>query len=398
SFVTLLRQCVSSKNLGHGRRLHEQIVDAGFGGDILLQNLLIRMYGSCGCLEEAKAASSLFDQMPEKDLVAWTAMLTALADNDRLRDARILFDLLPEWDSAAWNVMIAAYAAAEDLEQSQLLFAALPIKNVISWTSIIAAHGACGEIDRARAIFRKIPARTAVSWTVMITALANLGHLDEARSVLEAMGHPDVLAYNLLLTAHLRYGSLEQTESLFDGMLERDVMPDHRGVPAWNVIISGHAQSGHAKLGLELFHRMLLHGLDPNRITLTSVLAACCHTGNSKSVHAFFLSMTSDFGILPVYDHFLCMASHLGRSGLVTHAEELLCSMPFEPDAIGWITLLDACVRHKDVKRGERAADVATKLSPGRTAPYILLSNLYAAVGDWAGVARVRTTMKELGI
>ncbi|EFJ31682.1 hypothetical protein SELMODRAFT_32269, partial [Selaginella moellendorffii] len=393
SFVTLLRQCVSSKNLGHGRRLHEQIVDAGFGSDILLQNLLIRMYGSCGCLEEAKA---VFDSIGQRgNAFSGTAMISAYVNHGKLPQAREIFDTMRQRTPASWTAMITANAQDRNIAEASSLFDQMPekdLRDVVTWNTMLAAYAQAGHLDQARRLFQHIPAKNVVSWTTLLVALSHSGNLGGSKDLFDRMPSRDLIGWSAVIAVYSQNAQLATALELF---LQ---MPDHRGVPAWNVIISGHAQSGHAKLGLELFHRMLLHGLDPNRITLTSVLAACCHTGNSKSVHAFFLSMTSDFDILPVYDHFLCMASHLGRSGLVTQAEELLCSMPFEPDAIGWITLLDACVRHKDVKRGERAADVATKLSPGRTAPYILLSNLYAAVGDWAGVARVRTTMKELGI
>jgi len=92
------------------------------------------------------------------------------------------------------------------------------------------------------------------------------------------------------------------------------------------------------------------------------------------------------------------MIDLLGRYGCLDEAEDFFNKMTCEPDAIMWLALLGACRIHGNIRLGERAAECVFKLEPKNAAPYILLSNIYAAAGRWDDVAKVRKMMNDRGV
>ncbi|XP_021303174.1 pentatricopeptide repeat-containing protein At1g59720, chloroplastic/mitochondrial [Sorghum bicolor] len=55
---------------------------------VLINNVLVDLYGKCGTVELAR---QVFDQMPEQDLASWNAMVLALANHGCVRDSLDLF-------------------------------------------------------------------------------------------------------------------------------------------------------------------------------------------------------------------------------------------------------------------------------------------------------------------
>jgi pentatricopeptide repeat protein len=51
-------------------------------------------------------ARELYTQMPEKNVVAMTAMITGYCKEGKMEDARVLFDEIQCKDDVSWNAMI----------------------------------------------------------------------------------------------------------------------------------------------------------------------------------------------------------------------------------------------------------------------------------------------------
>ncbi|GLT83758.1 hypothetical protein SLE2022_020300 [Rubroshorea leprosula] len=86
--VAVLAACADLCTLELGRRVHEYAKRSGFGKNIKVSNTLIDMYVKCGCLDHAK---QVFDDMEERTVVSWSAMIVGLAMHGKAKEALKLF-------------------------------------------------------------------------------------------------------------------------------------------------------------------------------------------------------------------------------------------------------------------------------------------------------------------
>ncbi|MBA0681279.1 hypothetical protein Goari_023096 [Gossypium aridum] len=163
-------------------------------------------------------------------------------------------------------------------------------------------------------------------------------------------------------------------------------------------MIGGLAQHGHGKEALRVFNQMLKYGVSPNQITLVSVLCACNHAGLVTEAQKYFRSMKELFGFERMQEHYACMIDLLGRAGRLDEAMELVNTMPFQADGSVWGALLGAARIHKNVEIGQRAAEMLLILEPEKSGTHVLLANIYASVGMWNNVAKMRRLMKDCNV
>ncbi|PQM36430.1 pentatricopeptide repeat-containing protein [Prunus yedoensis var. nudiflora] len=72
--------------------------------------------------------------------------------------------------------------------------------------------------------------------------------------------------------------------------------------------------------------------------------------------------------------------------------------MPVEADASVWRALLNACRLHSATNLAGTIFEKLVELEPMNAGNYVLISNLYAAVGLWMEVREIRTRLREKGL
>lgn len=128
------------------------------------------------------------------------------------------------------------------------------------------------------------------------------------------------------------------------------------------------------------------------------VLSACSHTGLVDRGREYFYSMNQEYGITANSKHYTCLIDLLGRAGRLEEAQNLMKTMPFEPDAATWGALLGASRIHGNTELGEKAAKIIFEMEPENAGMYVLLSNLYASSGRWGDVGKMRLKMRDKGV
>ncbi|KAK3128228.1 hypothetical protein QOZ80_6BG0458670 [Eleusine coracana subsp. coracana] len=89
----------------------------------------------------------------------------------------------------------------------------------------------------------------------------------------ESGGDPDAAVYNALLSAYTKGGHVDAAEKLFEEMPERNVV-------SWTAMVSGYAQNGRHEQAVSTFLEMWERaGIQPNGLTVSSVLPACAAVG-----------------------------------------------------------------------------------------------------------------------
>ncbi|KAA8530405.1 hypothetical protein F0562_005114 [Nyssa sinensis] len=263
------------------------------------------------------------------------------------------------------------------------------------WFRVIAKPGIWRQQE---VLFDKMPVKNLVPWTIIISGYAEKGIAKEAISLYDQMEKtglkPDdgtILKYfSCLRGVWFACIGLNTALTIFNGMKKRDLV-------SWNAMIQGLAMHGHGKKALQLFSIMKQEGFVPDKVTFVGVLCACTHAGFVNEGLQYFHTMERDYGLVPEIEHYGCMIDLLGRGGRLMEAFRLVHSMPLEPNAIIWGTLLRACRMHNAVEPARKVLDQLVKLEPNDTGNFSMLSNIYAAAGDWDSVANVRLQMKNIG-
>ncbi|OVA19521.1 Pentatricopeptide repeat [Macleaya cordata] len=91
--VAVLAACADLGALDLGRRIHEYSDACGFRKNVRVCNTLIDMYIKCGCLE---IAQRVFDEMEERTVVSWSAMIGGLAMHGQGEEALKLFSKMTQ--------------------------------------------------------------------------------------------------------------------------------------------------------------------------------------------------------------------------------------------------------------------------------------------------------------
>jgi len=417
TFASVLPACANLGFLEEGKRMHDEIIRRQLESDVFVGSALVNMYVKCGNLDKAR---QVFDKMPERNVVSWTTMVAGYAQNGQIEEASKLFQKMPERNVASWNAMIAGYAQRGRVDEARKLFGEMPKRDVVSWTSMIAGCAQNGNVDKALKLFEQMPEKDLVSWNTMVTGYVQNGLVDEAFKLFEKIPQRDVVSWNTMIAGYAQNGYFDEALKLFQRMQLTKVKPNAetfpsvlpacanlaalepgkvlhlyiiksgfesdvfvgstlidmyakcssigdaskvfdgmstRNVVSWNAMIAAYAIHGCGKQALDLFEQMKHFDTSPNQVTFVGVLSACCHAGLVSEGRQYFNSMSVDYHITPVMEHYCCMVDLLGRTGCLDEAHDFINKMPIEPDTAVWQSLLGACRIHANVDLGEKVAE-----------------------------------------
>ncbi|KAK2966280.1 hypothetical protein RJ640_018091 [Escallonia rubra] len=431
--TSIVNMYAHNDELGYARL----VFDKSPHRDAVSFTALLTGYTSRGLLDDAR---KLFDEIPARDVVSWNAMIAGFAQSGQLEEALGFFREMQREkvkpDESTLVTVLSACAQLGSLELGNWIRCLIEENGLGSRlrivNSLIDMYSKCGDLDTAWNLFEGLHQKDLISWNVMIGGYTHMSHYREALALFREMqqysnhepndvtflsilpacaqlGALDLgkwihayidknfenFANNLLWTSlinmYAKCGNIEAAQDVFRNM-------NPKSLASCNAMISGLAMHGQAHRALELFMKMDNYGLSPDDISFVGVLSACSHAGFVDLGRHYFNSMIHDYKFSPKLQHYGCMVDLLGRAGLFDEAEAMVNSMEMRPDAAIWGSLLGACRVNGNVKLGEYAAGHLIQLEPKNPGAYVLLSNIYAGAGRWDDVAKIRTTLNDVGM
>ncbi|EFJ20374.1 hypothetical protein SELMODRAFT_108652 [Selaginella moellendorffii] len=432
TFLSILDACVNPENLQHGKHVRESISETSFELDLFVGTALITMYARCRSPENA---AQVFGRMKQKNLITWSAIITAFADHGHCGEALRYFRMMQQEGILPNRVTFISLlngfttpSGLEELSRIHLLITEHGLDDTTTMSNaLVNVYGRCetGELDVAEVILQEMDEQQITAWNVLINGYTLHGRSREALetyqrlqleaipvdkvtfiSVLNActsstslaegkMIHSnavecgldsDVIVKNALTNMYSKCGSMENARRIFDSMPIRSAV-------SWNGMLQAYAQHGESEEVLKLIRKMEQEGVKLNGITFVSVLSSCSHAGLIAEGCQYFHSLGHDRGIEVKTEHYGCLVDLLGRAGKLQEAEKYISKMPSEPEIVTWASLLGACRVHKDLDRGKLAARKLLELDPGNSSASVVLSNIYSERGDWKNAAKLRRAM-----
>ncbi|XLT39578.1 hypothetical protein HN873_070870, partial [Arachis hypogaea] len=434
---SVLPVCAQSGDIVSGMLIHLYVIKHGLEMDVFVSNALINVYSKFGRLGDAQR---VFDHMEVRDRVSWNSIIAAYEQNDdpttalrlfkemqfvgiqpefltivslasifgQLSDRRISssihgFIIRHEWlekDVVIGNALVNMYAKLGAMDCACTVFEQLPVKDIISWNTLITGYTQNGLASEAIDAFNMMEECTKIiptqgTWVSILPAYSHVGALQQGMKIhgrlIKNCLYKDVFVATSLIDMYGKCGRLVDGMSLFNEI------PRETSVP-WNAIISSLGIHGDGEVALQLFKDMLAEGVEPDHITFISLLSACSHSGLVNEGERCFDLMQKEYGIKPNLRHYGCMVDLLGRAGYLEKAYNLVSSMSMQPDASIWGALLSACRIHGNVDLGTFASSRLLEVDSENVGYYVLLSNMYANVGKWEGVTKVRSLARGRGL
>ncbi|KAK9726087.1 hypothetical protein RND81_05G189500 [Saponaria officinalis] len=420
TFPCILRTCGGVPDLCRGKEVHVHVLRYGYESYVDVVNALITMYVKCG---DVCSARVLFDGMPKRDRISWNAMISGCFENGEYLEGVSLFlrmlvvGIDPDFMSitsvvAACEVMgderlgrqVHGYVVSRGLGvevsvcnsliqmyfgngkwvEAERVFAKMPSKDVVSWTSMISGYDNNDLPEKAVESYKLMEKDGIVPDEITIasaiSACASLGLVNMGMELHDTAVRTGYILYvivaNTLIDLYSKCNLIDKALDVFHQIRDKNVI-------SWTSIITGLRQNNRSFEAIFLFRQMKI-SLNPNSITLISVLSACGRIGAlmcGKEIHAYSLrTMLAFDGFVP--NAILDMYVRCGRMGFAlnqfnnglkdiaawnimltgfadrkegrlaaNHFNKML-SENVNPDEITFISLLCACARSGLVAEG----------------------------------------------
>uniref|UniRef100_I1L7U9 DYW domain-containing protein n=1 Tax=Glycine max TaxID=3847 RepID=I1L7U9_SOYBN len=292
---SVLSACARLGALQHGKWVHAYIDKTGMKIDVVLGTSLIDMYAKCGSIERAKC---IFDNLgPEKDVMAWSAMITAFSMHGLSEECLELF----------------ARMVNDGVRP-----------NAVTFVAVLCAcvHG--GLVSEGNEYFKRMMNEYGVSpmiqhYGCMVDLYSRAGRIEDAWNVVKSMPmEPDVMIWGALLNGARIHGDVETCEIAITKLLELDPANSSAYVLLSNV---------YAKLGR---WREVRHLRDLMEVRGIKKLPGCSLVEVDGVIREFFAGDNSHPELLNLYVMLDEIMKRLEKHGYERNTGEVLLDLDEE--------------------------------------------------------------------
>ncbi|XP_072961407.1 pentatricopeptide repeat-containing protein At5g52850, chloroplastic [Typha angustifolia] len=435
TYAGVLSACSSVSALGAGSQIHCQMVKVGLEHHASVGNALVDLYSKCS--PDVKDSAYAFQAIVSPNVVSWTALIAGLARHGRDLEAFIALTEMrasgvqpnsftlstvlkgcsslgaltharkihayvmktksDSLDAAVGNSLVDVYARFTRMEDAWTVASTMILhRDVVTYTSMAKGLNQIGHQQRSLEMMthmlREGVAMDGFSLACFLSSAAGLSSTESGKQLhcysLKSGLNNKVSVSNSLVDMYSKCGCIREARSIFLAIQEPNVV-------SWNGLISGLASNGLIPEALSTFEDMRLARAQPDGITFLVVLYACSHGGLVDVGIEHFNKMRDLYSVSPERDHYACLVDMLSRAGRLEEAACAIETMPFQPDASMYKTLLASCKLYGNLVLGESIARSALELDPYDTAIYMLLAGIYDNAGKLEWGEQTRRMMRE---
>ncbi|XP_050225125.1 pentatricopeptide repeat-containing protein At1g09190 [Mercurialis annua] len=189
TIVTVLPICARLEAVSVGQEIKSYAESSGLYRDFVsVGNALVDFYSKCGMLETAR---SVFDEMPQKSVVSWNSMISAMAFNGK---GEVGLDLFEEMinkgmkpNEATFVAVLSCCSHAGLVERGSDLFASMTANHQIKpklehYGCMVDLLGRCGCVREAYELIKSmIEAPNASLWGSLLSACRTHGEMELAQ-------------------------------------------------------------------------------------------------------------------------------------------------------------------------------------------------------------------------
>uniref|UniRef100_J3L2B6 Pentacotripeptide-repeat region of PRORP domain-containing protein n=1 Tax=Oryza brachyantha TaxID=4533 RepID=J3L2B6_ORYBR len=329
---------------------------------------------------------------------------------------------------------LASPAARHDMHYARKVFDRMAQPSVFVWNCMIRGYNSCGAPADALALFRAMRWRGVSPDNYTMAALVSVSAAFAGSTSWRSTGNAvhalvrrigftsDVFVMSGLVNFYGALRSVEEASKVFKEMYERDVV-------SWTSMISALARCGQWDKVLRFLSEMQAEGINPNKVTIISVLSACAQT-QAVDKGRWVYNQVGRYGIEADVDIRNALISMYAKCGCLSDALEAFQDIParytkswntlidgfvqnhehkealifFEemmlhgvaPDSITLVSVLSACAQLGDLQKGRHVHSYIQ--DNGICCDNILtnsLINMYAKCGDMTAAEKIFQTMKK---
>lgn len=194
-YSSVLQLCTDLRAEREGRSLHEHIAAAAAAAarsDLYLETKLVIFYGK---IADPNSARKVFDGMPRRSVVSWSAMISGYARNGLAEEAFETFALMQRAGSKAnqftYGSVLRACTEMLCMGRGQQIHGRIAktrfAENPFVQSALVDLHSKCGLIGDARRVFDEIEHKDVISWNSMIGGYAGQHHEGSALRLFMSM-------------------------------------------------------------------------------------------------------------------------------------------------------------------------------------------------------------------
>ncbi|KAD4585791.1 hypothetical protein R6Q59_003021 [Mikania micrantha] len=393
TYADFFHACARHGCLSQGQSLHRHMLNIQsqiyFIPSMYVYNHLLNMYAKCGCLEHAR---KVFDEMPERNIVSWTALISGYTQINRHEEGFAMFSQMLAYcrpNEFAYasvlsccnhkfgrqvhshtmktcfvectyvaNALITMYSKNDDGKsicnnyphEAWMIFKFLMSRNLVTYNCMIAAFQIRGKGEEANGLFSLMRHNSNIGFdraTLLSIFSSLLTVKDHGNHVstqcIKYCSQVHCLALKTWFTSEIgvitalakAYADLgAQISDLYDLFLET---AGRRDIVSWTAFITIFAEQDPVK-SLLIFSKLCQENCTPDLYTYSIVLKACSNLVTDKHtsvVHSQILK--HGFEDDTVLANALIHA--YGRSGSVSESKKVFDFMLVK-DIVSWNSMI----------------------------------------------------------